>query len=77
MGPTISNTHTRGTSSFPEGLGKRNHSINFMSWVYSQCIIGIKKIKIKLLLAGAHKVIFVCEVKFNKKQTASVAYQQV
>lgn len=36
-----------------------------------------KRVKIKHLLAGAHIVIFVYEVKFNKMQTASVVYKQM
>ena len=58
--------------------GWGGHPINFKSWVYSQCIIGMKKIRIKQLLAGAHVVIFVYEVKFNKKKKpVSVVYKQM
>lgn len=77
-GPTISNTTE--SALWKEGQGAwENHPIKFKSWVYSQCIIGIKKKKeigIKQLLARADIVIFVYEVKLNKKQTARVVYKQ-
>lgn len=70
--------HTDEPSAPQRGWGEKKYPIKFKSWVYSRCIIGKKKrVKIKHLLAGAHIVIFVYEVKFNKMQTASVVYKQM